>query len=225
MVWVRRGITINHFNRKFRDILVGLWFLALLLSSACQNTVGTDAPAITPTPVPTLGPVRLKPIGKWDPNLILFDDMPGDWHIGGRTIDQEFGTDSYYYWYFNPELPRESRAGPSETFAVYPTIKLASDHYADWRDSRIPPDRISHWKEVPALEFPHHASEVKIACLPSSVNGQSFLHCVTIAQYQNTIVVIEGNVYEGKWFTIDDYRAVLQAADRRITLILSGATP
>jgi hypothetical protein len=66
---------------------------------------------------------------------------------------------------------------------------------------------------------------MKIACLPSSVNGQSFLHCVAIAQYQNTIVVIEGNAYEGKWFTIEDYRTVLEAADRRIALVLSGTTP
>jgi hypothetical protein len=161
----------------------------------------------------------------WNPNLVLFEDMPGNWHVGGRTVDQELGTDSYYYWYFNPELPSESRAGPSENFAVYPTAKLAGDHYSEWRNTRIPPDRISHWKEIPALEFSHHADEMTIACLPSSVNSQPFWGCATIARYQNIIVVVRGTVYEEKWFTFEDYRKVLEAADRRITLVLSGNAP
>lgn len=214
-----------HFNCKLKNILVGLWFLALLLSSACQNTVGAGEPAVTPTPIPTLGPVTLNPIGKWDPNLVLFDDMPGNWHVGGRTIDQEFDTDSYYYWYFNPELPQESKAVISERFAVYPTVESAQEHFIDWQDRIIPPAYADSWKQISTLRFSYHADEIRIACMSDSENSQPFWGCAMIARYRNVIVVVRGNVYESKWFTIDDYRTVLEAADRRIALVLSGGTP
>jgi hypothetical protein len=167
------------------------WLILAIILSACQNANATTRSTPTSQVVATLGPLTLEPISKWNPNLVLYDDMPGNWHIGGRTVDQELDTDSLYYWYFNPELPRESRAGPSENFAVYPTVELAQDHFSSWRDKIIPPDRASHWKEIPEVEFSHHANEMVIACLPASVNAQPFGACAAIARYQNVIVVIE----------------------------------
>jgi hypothetical protein len=151
--------------------------------------------------------------------------MPGNWHVGGRTIDHELDTDSPYYWYFNSQLPRESKAVLSERFAVYPTVELARDRFLDWRDRMIPPKYADRWKEFSALEFSSHADEITTACMPDSANSQPFWGCAAIARYQNLIVVIQGNLYEDKWLTFEDYRAVLEAADRRIALVLSGNTP
>jgi hypothetical protein len=215
---------MKHLNRGLAIVLAGGWLLVIVGLGACQSQ-GGNAPGVAPTLRPTIGPLTLMPIAGWNPDLVLLDDMPGNWHLGGRTVEQKLEADSLYYWYFNPQLPRESEALISEEFAIYPTVELARTYYPDWHDSNIPPKYASSWIEQPALEFAHHADEMKIACLPSAVNWQPLWLCVMIARYQNLIVIIQGNVYKDKWLTFEDYRTVLESADRRITLVLSGNSP
>jgi hypothetical protein len=77
------------------------------------------------------------------------------------------------------------------------------------------------WQAVPELEIPHHAEQMKIACMPDSVHGIPTRGCVAVARYQNLILEVFGVVYEDRWLKISDFRSVLEAADRRVANVLS----
>ena len=128
---------------------------------------------------------------------------------------------SHFYWFKNP--PAE-RAGStlSEEFIVYSTTVLAEQAYPHVLDESFPPAYADAWKPMPELALPHHADEIKIACLPGAqFNGSPNMVCVATARYQNVIVQTIGNVLPDRGLTLPDFRQMLVVVDRRVTEVLA----
>jgi len=166
--------------------------------------------------------ITLRPLGTWTDDIALKgDDLPQGWRGGGLSWYDLNGTQSRLFWFENPAARSQLSVVLSEIFAVYSTTLFAQQSYPGVLDVLFPPAYADEWKTIDELKIPHHADELKTACLQDSMNDNPFLSCRTIARYQNVIVVINGNVFEDKWLTRAGFRALLEAADRRITDVLS----
>ena len=61
-----------------------------------------------------------------------------------------------------------------------------------------------------------------IACLPVRINGEPVTTCKAVAQYRNMIEVVGSNLYKDQWMTVEGFRKVLAAMDRRAVAVFSG---
>jgi hypothetical protein len=54
-----------------------------------------------------------------------------------------------------------------------------------------------------------------VACLPGSIRGEPYYACGAVARYDHVIVRIYGNVFEGRWLQMEDFRRILENVDQR----------
>ena len=163
----------------------------------------------------------LKPLGTWTNELVLTDaELPAGWRYDTSTTYDRPGVSGRFYGFYNTIAGRDALAvSLTEEFGLYPTTLEATRFYTSWANDFISPQ--ATWENMPDLDFPNHADQMKIVCLPDQIHGIPDRLCAMIARYQNVIVDIFGVVYEDRWLSIADFRATLQAADRRIASVLS----
>ena len=110
----------------------------------------------------------------------------------------------------------------SEKVLVYGAQNAASEGFRQQRDKYFRPG-VTDWVEIEELVFPHHADEMKAACLEGYVNGMHHYACVFVARYGRVVIIVQGNVFDERWLTMEDFRSVLEAADRRATIASGGS--
>jgi hypothetical protein len=105
---------------------------------------------------------------------------------------------------------------------LYPDKGSASAAYQTWVSKEFPAmGEKDSWQPAPHLEYPSRADQTTIGCLPVSINGAPVDSCSVVAQYQNGIVIIYGNLTPKRWLTSEDFRNVLMAMDRRASEALT----
>ena len=202
----------NARNVLIAGVLIGLAFIAfVLLARANGGNIVGSLPVVT-----------LKAVAAWTNDLVLnAGEPPFDWSLAGQTSYDEAGMPSHFYWFKNPPAERAG-ATLSEEFIVYSTTVLAEQAYPHVLDEFFPPAHAAEWKIMPELALPHHADEIKIACLPGAqFNGSPNMVCDAIARYQNVIAHTIGNVLPDRGLTLPDFRQMLVAVDRRVTEVLA----
>jgi hypothetical protein len=172
-------------------------------------------------PTDVAPPLPLKPLVTWTNELMLTDEeLPAGWRYDTSTTYDRPGVSGRFYGFYNTIAGRDALAvSLSEEFGLYPTTLEATRFYTSWANDFISPQ--ATWENMPDLDFPTHADQMKIVCLLDQIHGIPNRDCMAIARYQNVIVKIFGVVYEERWLSIADFRSTLQAADRRITGVLS----
>ncbi len=196
--------------------LVSVIGLIVLMMAAILTRLGE----ITASPLPLV--VTLQPLAAWTDDLVVkHSELPPGWKPGGQTSQSEQGALVRVYWFQHAEA-QVSGATLSEDIAVYPTVVLAQQAYPSMRDVYFPPAYADKWKIYSELSIQHHADEIKTACLPGAqFNGSQNLSCRSIARYQNVIVLTNGVVLPDKVLTLENFREMLEAVDRRIVEVLS----
>jgi hypothetical protein len=184
--------------------------------------LGGNVPQTNPANGTTL---VLRPIKDWLPELVLAnEELPSGWKNSGMIVQNNYGLESRYYPFHNEAADNAAvSASFSEELVLYPNVAAAIQGYEPILQWHIPPAYAKDWKTVSEFEIPTRADQRKTACLPppSYSRPGAALTCVSVARYQNLIVIIGGLVHDDKWLTKDMYRAVLEAMDRRIVSVLS----
>ncbi len=205
---------MNRLDRKavMASILSGLALVAFFLVTRASVVPNTN-------PLPS---VTLKPLAAWTDDLVLqFGEPPSGWRLAGKTTYDEEGMPEPYFWFKNAPA-EQAGATLSEGFVVYTTTTLAKQAYPRVRDKYFPPAYAADWQTMSELAIPHHADEMKTACLSEvKFNGDPYLGCRSIAQYQNVIVLVNGIVLPDRWLTLVDFRHMLEAVDRRVASVMS----
>lgn len=164
----------------------------------------------------------LKPITQWSDDLVLTsNEVPAGWTLGGGANDGQFGVGVRYFWFPYAASADKPWLNIGQFFGIYSSTVTATETYNNWLDKYFPPEAAAQWRAVPELSFAHHADQFKLACLTLTINAIPFRACKAIARYQNLVVMVNGNVFEDQWLTVDGFRNTLIAADRRIAVVLS----
>ena len=99
---------------------------------------------------------------------------------------------------------------------LYPDNSSASPAYQARVAKKFPAmGQKDGWQLAPHLEFSNHAEQMTIGCLPVSINGVPVDFCRAVAQYQNMIIILYGNLTPDRWLTNEGFQNVLKAMDRR----------
>lgn len=204
-------------NRRWINILIsGLTGLLMLggiwLLTRSQGTT-----------IPSLPSSDFKPLTAWTNDLIVQnDELPPGWKVDVWAWDELLGVPSRVFGYKYPAALNQPGLTLKERVVVYSTTLQAQQAYPGVVDTYFPPAYTDLWKTIPELAIPHHADEMKTACIDSNINGIAFKGCNAIARYQNLIVITLGNVFEDQWLTMGGYRQMLETVDRRVTSVLSS---
>lgn len=104
----------------------------------------------------------------------------------------------------------------------YSSAESAAEAYPAWVKKYLPMLGQGGWQQVSDWDFPNQATQKIIACLPAKINGNQVTSCRVVAQYQNLIVIVYGNLTKDRWLTVEDFRNLLTAMDRRIVEALKS---
>lgn len=152
---------------------------------------------------------------------LLFDvklqveDLPPGWVREGASFVETPGGEGRGFGFVLASAPQElSWVRIGELVFVYESEELARERYSE----EVELFSLSGmWEEVPELMFSHHADEIEVACMETSVNRVRHQSCTAVARYGQVVTVIMASVFEDQWLTMDEFQGVLEAADRRAT--------
>jgi hypothetical protein len=200
-----------------------LWLMLILLALAACTTAPT--PSARPdnsnsaSVAATLDSVSNATLSEKNLSQVMLqvEDLPSGWNGGevniknapdaiGRITGFHGTTDSHLTW-----------VNVVQRAYLYTSVESASAAYDKWFTQETPAlGEKDGWQFAPHLEFPNQANQVSVACLPVYINGAPVDSCRAIAQYQNVITIIYGNLTADRWLTSEGFRNVLMAMDRRI---------
>jgi len=152
---------------------------------------------------------------------IKAEDLPRGWRQDLRVrVEQEPGAEGRFFTFSGPNDPNLAWESVSEELLVFGNADAAQAAYSVEVKEVFPPAYRDKWKHIPELDFPHHADEMEVACIPGYINNLYHQACVSVARYQHVVVIVRGLVFEDRWLRMPDFRAVLVAADRRMIAAL-----
>jgi hypothetical protein len=190
----------GRFKLILGTILIGCVLMLAACSSASTPSSGENSASES-----TIGQVMLQ-----------VEDLPSGWRVGGEESEKAANVEKTYVWFYGTSDPDQSWIGVSESMDAYSQPEQAIQAFKDLVIQSFPPKFIDSWKSFPTLGFAHHADEWKVACLPAVISGNNSLGCKAVARYGNAVVRIMSNVFDEQWMTMSDFRAVLEAADKRL---------
>ena len=142
------------------------------------------------------------------------DDLPPGWAKGTGRDREAPGAIGRSVGFHGTDDPSLSWVNVVQQVYLYPDKGSASAAYQTWVAKEFPAMREKDgWQPAPHLEYPNHADQITIGCLPVIINGASVDSCRVVAQYQN-MIIIYGNLTPDRWLTNEDFRNVLLAMDR-----------
>jgi hypothetical protein len=175
--------------------------------------------AVVPTPQLSL---TQKPAKDWIADLILQgNEVPQGWRVIETRVENIPGAEARIIGFYNVSARNLSWVSFNEEPMIYSSNNAAAQGYNEQLKAAFTASYSSDLKPMPEYGIPLHADEIKSACLPVSLNNLSVLSCNVVARYQNVVVKTYGNVVEGRWLTMSDFQAVVEAVDQRITMVLS----
>jgi hypothetical protein len=148
--------------------------------------------------------------------MLGVDDFPTGWTKGSGRTREATGAVGRSVGFHGTDDPNLSWVNVVQQLYLYPDNTSASAAYPKWIAKEFPamsePDS---WQPAPYLGIPNHADQMMIGCLPVSINGAPVDSCSAVAQYQNMIIIIYGNLTADRWLTNEGFQDVLKAMDRR----------
>jgi hypothetical protein len=202
-------------NRKhLRWLLIGAVILGvlLILQSFIGRMVYLWAWERRPTPSPT--EILLAQAA------IQLSDLPQGWRQGDMMVESVPNAEGRSIRFYGTPNRSETWINVGQILLLYPDLSSAQQGYQEQYRQHLPSAYMAHWKEVAELEFSHHADEWHTACLPGSINDSSSYACRAVVRYQNLVIVMFGNIFEDRYLSMADFRAVLEAMDRRAVAAL-----
>ncbi len=100
----------------------------------------------------------------------------------------------------------------SQRIKIYPdnaTAQAAYDHeLREWFTAE--------WGAPPGLTFSGHADTMIIRCIEMYIENVHHYPCRAIGLYRDTVIVVLANVFDDRWFTMDNFAQLLTVMDQRM---------
>lgn len=144
------------------------------------------------------------------------DDFPPGWTRGTGRDREAPGAIGRSVGFHGTDDPNLTWVNVVQQVYLYPDNSSASPAYQARVAKKFPAmGQKDGWQPAPHLEFSNHAEQMTIGCLPVSINGVPVDFCRAVAQYQNMIIILYGNLTPDRWLTNEGFQNVLKAMDRR----------
>jgi hypothetical protein len=152
------------------------------------------------------------------------EDLPNGWYYDAGTPSSRVVPDAQgdYYQFHHRTATDVSWIHIGEILLVYPDKNTAQRGYLEQRDNYILPSAADSWQEKAELQITHHADEMKIVCEESYLNEYHHYGCLAIGRYGRLVIIVLGNIFDDRWLTMEEFRSVLEAADRRAAATLGS---
>jgi hypothetical protein len=177
--------------------------IAMMLAS-CVTVYRGEAPTIEPT------------MQRFNAGLINAADLPAGWGHRSLLIDGSLGGVGRIVIWYGADPRDKPYVNVSQLIAIYPDEQSSKAAYKTAVEEAIPPAYATDWAKPPELDFQGHADEMTIGCLASEVNGESMSACRVVARYGDMVMRLYGNVFEGHWITMSQFRHLVEQADTRM---------
>jgi hypothetical protein len=200
-------------NKLFRQRVL---HLALTISVGMIASVACSTASSTPTSVVTSASDLLARA-----TLQVEDFSPG-WRMSppsDKTVDGVPGRIVGFHGSSDPDL---MWVLVGQELYSYSSAGTAAEAYPTWVKKYLPMLGEGGWQQVSDWDFPNQATQKIIACLPVKINGNQVTSCTVVAQYQNLIVIVDGNLTKDRWLTVEGFRNLLASMDRRVVEALKS---
>jgi len=195
-------------DRVIKIVVVLLVSALLLLAS--QFALGTGLVNLLERSLPTLTPLETR----FQESFIKAEDLPLGWHRDRRGIwtEKVAGAEARSLVFYGTWDPDKTWVNVGQEIILYPDLEAAASAY----EKRLA-DYTESWCTPSNLDFTSHADQVQVLCFTgATINGVHHHSCDAVGLYGDMLVILGANVFEDRWLTRQDFRAVLEAMDRRI---------
>jgi len=193
--------------------------MGLLLLLGFQIVVGTGVATLMRESWPTQTSLE----ARFQAVQIQVEDLPSGWHEGSVRVEDVPEAEARFYSFYGTSDPNKTWVKVSQKLILYPDSEAAANAYDGWVTKYIPPAHKDAWILPPGLEFTGQADQMVVACHSGYINNMHHYACEAIGRYEDTVVVLQGNVFDDRWLKMEDFQAVLEAMDRRIVAAAEGA--
>ncbi len=199
-------------NYQWRRWLFGLVVLLLVscLETAC---VTSKDPRVIATSTET-------PINRIERGLMDATDLPFGWRRESTGVPRDLpgGIIARYRDYRGPtDTPIFVRAGQS--IALYASETESDAVYQKAAKEMIPIEYVDKWPKPTELDFAIQADSIIIGCHAGVINGISARTCVVVARYGKLVTTLDGQVFEDRWLTMEQFRHLLERVDAKMEKI------
>jgi hypothetical protein len=203
---MKQKIALSYTNLRLIVIFVSGLFILAACSGTSQPSTGVTAPNER----------------SFMQALLQAEDFPPGWTKGPGRDREAVGAIGRSVGFHGTDDPSLTWVNVVQQVYLYPDKGSASATYPARVAKEFPEmGEKDSWQPAPHLEFPNHADRMTLACLPVSINGAPVDSCRVVAQYQNMIIIVYGNLTPNRWLTSEDFRNVLMAMDRRASEALT----
>ena len=187
-------------------LLVGLQIL-----TACLGPLGSSMGA---TSTETL-------INRVERGMLDATDLPFGWRHESTGVPQDLtgGIVARYRDYRGPaNTPIFVKAGQST--ALYASEAESDAAYRATARKVIPVGHEGQWPRPPELDFTTQADAITVGCSAAGVfDGIPAHTCRVAARYGNLVMTISGQIFEGRWLTVSQFRYLLERVDAKMAAI------
>lgn len=100
----------------------------------------------------------------------------------------------------------------SQRIQIYPDNATARAAY----DYEVREWFTAEWGTPPGLTFSGHADMMTIRCIEMYIENVHHYPCTAVSLYGDTVIVVLANVFDDRWFTMDDFAQLLIVVDQRM---------
>jgi len=161
------------------------------------------------------------PINRLEQGMMDATDLPFGWGIRstGAPRDLNGATFAWYRDYQGP--PRNAmpfvRAG--QIIYLYSSEIESRGAYQELVNTNFPPVAVNLWPHPKELAVTLRAEENTIGCMSGSVNDIPHQACRVIARYGALVMKLDGQVFEDRWLTMEQFRHLLERVDAKMEKI------
>lgn len=83
----------------------------------------------------------------------------------------------------------------------------------------------AEWRAPPGLTFSDHADMMDIRCIEMYIENVHHYPCTAVGLYGDTIIIVLANVFDDRWFMMDDLAQLLTVTDQRMVDAMEQRSP
>lgn len=109
----------------------------------------------------------------------------------------------------------------SERIQIYPDNVATQAAY----DREVREWFTAEWGAPPGLTFTGHADMMTIRCIEMYIENVHHYPCRAVGLYGDTVIIVLANVFDDRWFTMDDFARLLAVMDQRTLAAMEQESP
>ncbi len=109
----------------------------------------------------------------------------------------------------------------TQQLRIYPDVETAQAAYFQELTEKFTPE----WETPSEMTFSNHADVITVRCVEGYINNIHHYPCKVIGVYGNVLTLFWANVFDDRWFMMDDLAQLLTVMDQRMVDAMEQKSP